>query len=315
MVATNTNSLVTVSDGKRAPSRLAAVLGFFAIYVIWGSTYLAIHYAVETIPPLITAGARQLTAGSILLAIAWKRGFRPTRAHWLSGLVVGAFFFLGGHGTLHWAEKYVSSGLAALLIATEPMWILLIGSGMGQEKMNWKNGLGLLMGLTGVGILTGGDFSLHSAQTWIMLIVVAGALSWALGVCLTPRLRLPSEAMGRAAIPLICGAVLLLLTAAGVGEFHDLRGGAVTLRSLLGLGYLILFGSVIAFTAYTWLLEHYSPTLVATHTFVNPVVAVLLGWWLAGEVVGVRVAAATAAILIAILLIQQGDRRAMESEV
>jgi drug/metabolite transporter (DMT)-like permease len=291
------------------------MLGFFAIYVIWGSTYLAIRYAVETIPPLITVGIRQITAGFILFAIAWKRGFRPTRAHWLSGLVVGAFFFLGGHGTLHWAEKYVSSGLAALLIATEPMWILLIGSLVGQEKMNWKNGLGLIFGLIGVAILTGGNFSLHSTQTWIMLIVVAGALSWAIGVCLSPRLKMPSEALGRAAIPLVCGATLLLLTAVAVGEFRDMQWSSVTLRSALGLGYLILFGSVIAFSAYIWLLEHFSPTLVATHTFVNPIVAVLLGWWLAGEPVGFRVAAATAAILIAILLIQQGDQRAMESEV
>src|SRR6266550_475535 len=117
---------------RAAASRLWLALAFFAIYVVWGTTYLAIRYAVETIPPLVTAGVRHTAAGLILLAIAWSRGFRPRREHWIAGAVLGALFFLIGHGTLHWAEKYVSSGLAALLVASEPLWILLLGAAMGQ---------------------------------------------------------------------------------------------------------------------------------------------------------------------------------------
>src|SRR6059036_3726334 len=136
------NSPVAVS--RAIPSRLWMALAFFAIYVVWGTTYLAIRYAVETIPPLVTAGLRHTTAGLILLGIAWSRGFRPRREHWIAGAALGALFFLVGHGSLHWAEQYVSSGLAALLVASEPLWILLLGAAMGQQRINWKNGLGLL---------------------------------------------------------------------------------------------------------------------------------------------------------------------------
>src|ERR1700722_19928287 len=133
-----------MSSAKSIPSRLWIVLAFFAIYVIWGTTYLAIRYAVATIPPLITAGVRHSVAGLILLGIAWSRGFRPRKQHFVAGAVLGALFFLVGHGSLHWAEQYVSSGLAALLIATEPLWILLIGAAMRQQKINRLNGAGLL---------------------------------------------------------------------------------------------------------------------------------------------------------------------------
>ena len=138
---------------KSAASRTHSIqlaLAFAAIYIVWGSTYLAIRYAVETIPPLVTAGIRHSVAGMILLAWAWARGFRPTREHWISGFVVGALFFLVGHGSLHWAEKYVGSGLAALLIATEPMFILVLAWSMGQQKISRLSALGLGLGVMGV---------------------------------------------------------------------------------------------------------------------------------------------------------------------
>src|SRR6202158_6296613 len=141
-----------------SPDRAYAIklaLAFAAIYLVWGSTYLAIRYAVETIPPLVTAGVRHSIAGAILLAWAWARGYRPTRAHWISGAVVGALFFLVGHGTLHWAEQYVGSGLAALLIATEPMFIVALAWMMGRRKITLFSMLGLIVGVGGVAILTG----------------------------------------------------------------------------------------------------------------------------------------------------------------
>ena len=309
------SSSTTRSFTPVRPSPLWTALAFFAIYVVWGTTYLAIRYAVETIPPLVTAGLRHTAAGLILLAIAWSRGFRPRREHWIAGTALGALFFLVGHGTLHWAEQYVASGLASLLVATEPLWILVLGAAMGQQRINWKNGVGLLMGLAGVGILTAREFTTRSSMTVAVIAILVGAASWAVGVCVAPRLRLPRDPVGRTAVPLVCGAVMLLLTATVSGEFSAMHWTAVSLRSWLGLAYLITFGSVIAFTAYTWLLQHCSPTLVATHTFVNPLVAVLVGWLWAAEAISLRIVVATAVILGAIVLIQRGDRHAeMQAE-
>ena len=306
MAATATNPGVAAIESGR--SRLWMAAAFFTIYFVWGTTYLAIRYAVETIPPIVTAGLRHTTAGLILLALAWSRGFRPRREHWIAGAVLGALFFLIGHGTLHWAEQHVSSGFAALLFASEPLWILLLGAGMRQQKINWLNGLGLLIGMAGVAILTIREFTTMSATTWGVVAVLVGAASWAIGVCVSPHLRLPNHAMGRAAVPLVCGAAMLLLTAGLTGEFSEMQWSAVTLRSLLGLAYLITFGSVVAFTAYTWLLQHCSPTIVATHTFVNPLVAVLVGWLWASEPMSLRILVATVVILGSIVLIQRGDR-------
>jgi drug/metabolite transporter (DMT)-like permease len=288
---------------------LWVALAFSVIFVVWGTTYLAIRYAVETIPPLVTAAIRHCTAGAILLAIASSRGFRPRRGHWAAGAVVGALFFLIGHGSLHWAEQYVSSGLAALLIASEPLWILLIGSAMGQQRITWQSGVGLLLGLAGVAFLSVPALTSLTAATWAVVAVLASAASWALGVCLSPRLDLPEDAMGRAAVPALCGGAMLLLVSGASGEWSAMDWSAVSVKSLLGLAYLISFGSVIAFTAYTWLLQRVSPTLVATHSFVNPVVAVLVGWWWASEPLSLRVLASTVVILGAIALVQHGDRR------
>ncbi len=295
---------------KTAPSRLWIILAFFAIYVVWGTTYLAIRFAVETIPPLVTAGVRHSVAGVILLSIAWSRGFRPSKRHFIAGTVLGALFFLIGHGSLHWAEKYIASGLAALLVATEPLWILLVGAAMRQQAINWLNGAGLLLGLAGVAILTSHEFTTRTSLTTAIVAVLIGAGSWAVGVCVSPRLRLPEHLVGRAAVPLLCGAPMLLIAAGLTGEFSAVHWSAISTRSWLGLAYLIVFGSVIAFTAYSWLLQHCSATLVATHTFVNPLVAVLVGWLWASEPLNFRVIAATAVILAAIILIQRGDRHA-----
>src|SRR5271169_7156045 len=286
-------------------------LAFAAIYLIWGSTYLAIRYAVETIPPLVTAGIRHSIAGGILLAWAWARGFRPTRAHWVSGFVLGALFFLLGHGTLHWAEQYVGSGLAALLIATEPMFILVLAWSMGQQKISRLSALGLGLGVVGVAMLTGAELTVKGSSLLGLLAVLLGSLSWSAGVVITPRLKLPSDALGRTAIPLVCGAVVLLIAAGLTGEFRATHWASISLKSVLGLGYLITFGSIVAFTAYTWLLQRCPPALVATHTYANPVVAVLLGWLLASEPLTMRVVLASVAILGAIVLIRRGEKTAV----
>ncbi len=301
------------SRDSRAAIKLA--LAFVAIYVIWGSTYLAIRYAVETIPPLVTAGIRHLIAGGIMLAWAWWRGFRPTRQQWVAGFALGALFFLIGHGSLHWAEQYVGSGLAALLIATEPMFILVLGWMMGQQRISLLSALGLGLGVVGVAMLTGAELTVKGSSLWGLLAVLLGSLSWALGVVVSPRLKLPSDALGRTALPTLCGALMLLIAAGAAGEFQQTHWASISLRSIFGLGYLITFGSVVAFTAYTWLLQRVPPALVATHTYANPVVAVILGWFLAHEPLSLRVVLASVAILGAIVLIRRGERAAAVKEV
>lgn len=302
--------VVPNSNARRPTSRqsdsIKLALAFAAIYLVWGSTYLAIRYAVETIPPLVAAGVRHTVAGSILLAWALARGFRPKREHWIAGIIVGALFFLVGHGSLHWAEQHVASGLAALLIATEPMFILVLAWASGQQKISRLSALGLAVGVVGVAILTG--VSAKHTSLAGMVAVLLGSLSWAGGVVISPKLKLPTDALARTAVPLVCGAVMLLAAAGITGEFQALHWSAVSVKSILGLAYLIVFGSVVAFTAYMWLLQRCPPTLVATHTYANPVIAVLLGWLLASEPLTARVALASVAILGAIVLIRRGER-------
>ena len=304
---------VLVTSSSKLESRrtysIQLALAFAAIYLVWGSTYLAIRYAVETIPPLVTAGIRHSIAGTVLLAWAWARGFRPTRAHWISGFVLGALFFLIGHGTLHWAEQYVGSGLAALLIATEPMFILVLAWSMGQQKISLLSALGLGLGVAGVAALTGVELSVKGSSVLALLAVLAGSFSWSAGVVISPKLKLPNDALGRTALPTLCGALMLLATAGLTGEFHATHWASISMKSILGLAYLIVFGSIVAFTSYTWLLQKCPPALVATHTYANPVVAVFLGWLLASEPLTMRVVAASVAILGAIVLIRKGEQK------
>ena len=297
----------TPSIEQSRSDSIKIALAFAAIYLVWGSTYLAIRYAVETIPPLVAAGVRHTTAGTVLLVWACLRGYRPRREHWIAGLVLGALFFLVGHGTLHWAEQHVASGLAALLIATEPMFILVLAWATGQQRISRTSALGLAVGIVGVAILTGVELSAKDASLIGLLAVLLGSLSWSAGVVISPKLKLPTDALARTAVPLVCGAVMLLATAGVTGEFHALHWSQVSLKSILGLGYLITFGSIVAFTAYTWLLQRCPPTVVATHTYANPVVAVLLGWLLASEPLTPRVGLASIAILGAIMLIRKGE--------
>jgi drug/metabolite transporter (DMT)-like permease len=311
-VESKVESLKPTTHDPAYATKLA--LAFIAIYLIWGSTYLAIRYAVETIPPLVAAAIRHSLAGGILLTWAWLRGFRPRREHWLAGFIVGGLFFLIGHGSLHWAEQYVGSGLAALLVATEPMFILVLAWLTGQQRISVLSALGLGLGVVGVAILTGAELTTKGSSLLGLMAVLLGSLSWAAGVVVSPKLKLPSDALGRTALPTICGAALLLIAAGVTGEFHTVHWQSISLRSALGLGYLIIFGSVVTFTAYTWLLQRCPPALVATHTYANPVVAVLLGWLLASELLTMRVVLASVAILGAIVLIRRGERAVMSEK-
>jgi drug/metabolite transporter (DMT)-like permease len=304
---------VIVPEPKSGHSRTYTIklaLAFAATYLIWGSTYLGIRYTVETIPPLVAAGIRHSFAGGILFAWAWARGYRPRREHWIAGIAVGAFYFLGGHGMLHWAEQHVASGLASVLYSSEAMFIVALGWMLGQQRITRLSVLGLGLGLIGVVILVGGELTMKGSSPLGLLAALASSLSWSVGVVISAKVKLPEDALARTAMPSVCGAVMLLLAAGATGEFHAVRLASISLKSLLGLGYLIVFGSIIAFTAYTWLLQRCSPALVATHTYANPVVAVLLGWLLASEPLTLRLVLASAVILGAIVLIRRGEQSA-----
>ena len=280
-VLRKTGELRTVASARR----LHVILAFFAIYAIWGSTYLAIRYAVESIPPLYTAGIRHTIAGSILLVWAYAKGMRPTWPQIRASIIIGFFFFLLGHGSLHWAEKVVPSGMASLLIAVEPIMVFVLSSAAARTwRLNGMLLAGILLGLAGVGLLVRGTMGESTpGATLGSIAVLLGAFSWSLGIIYSRRSHLSGNPLLLSALSLLSGAAMLLIAGTVRGEAKGFSFAQVTPRSWVALAYLILFGSVIAFTAYNWLLEHYSPTLVATHTYVNPVVAVLLGWLYGGE--------------------------------
>jgi len=293
--------------------RVRVVLSFLALYLIWGSTYLAIRYAVETIPPLVTVGIRHTIAGSILLAWALAKGQRPTWAQLRASAVIGFFFFLIGHGSLHWAEQYVPSGTASLLIAIEPIIVFLMSSAAARV---WRlNGLllaGILLGLTGVGFLMQGKGSrLQAGERGAFgpFAVLLGAVSWSYGIIYSRRSKLSGSPLLLSALSLLAGAAMLWIAAVLTGEMRELSLSRVIPKSWLAVGYLIVFGSIIAFTSYNWLLEHYSPTLVATHTYVNPVVAVFLGWLLAGELLTLKVGIAATLVVGAVVLVDRGTAK------
>jgi drug/metabolite transporter (DMT)-like permease len=293
---------------------VALVLAFFAIYVVWGSTYLAIRYAVETIPPLIVAGIRHSVAGVVLLAWAYARGFRPTAREWRASLILGILYFVIGHGSLHWAETVVPSGWAALLIASEPIWIAVMAAVVSHgERLTGKTVIGLLLGIAGVALLVGEETATGQRAVVIgSIAILFGTLAWSVGVMYSRTSALPRNALARAGMPEIVGSLILFIVAGATGEFSNFHSATITPRSVWSLAYLITFGSIITFTAYTWLLDHVSPTLVSTHTYVNPVIAVLMGWWWAGEVINLHVLEAGLLTLIAVFLISRGTGKSVQ---
>ena len=297
--------------GKPEANRLLVMFCFGAIYLIWGSTFLAIRYAVENLPALYVVSFRHMCAGSILLVWALKKGARPTWEQIRASAVIGFLFFLVGHGTLHWAEKFVPSGLAALLIAVEPIFVFVMSSAVARVwRLNGMLVAGILMGLGGVALLVRGSTTEGGSKLTVgVLAILIGAISWAAGIIYSRRSKLSGSPLLLSALSLLSGAVMLFLVGTALGEWKGLTLARVGTRGWISIVYLIVFGSVITFTAYNWLLEHFSPTLVATHTYVNPVVAVLLGWVYGGEALTAQVGVAAAMVIAAVVLVDRGTNR------
>ncbi|HLL15772.1 MAG TPA: EamA family transporter [Pyrinomonadaceae bacterium] len=280
---------VTEIKPNRSPVLLIAA--FAAIYIFWGSTYLAIKYAIETLPPFLMAGARFVLAGSLL--IVWARFAKdyepPQPAHWRTSIIVGTLLLLGGNGGVVFAQRHLTSSLAALLVATEPFWIVLLSwLWLKGARPNWKVALGLAVGFFGVWLLisgqnTGGVAQPGSTQLLGAFAVIAAALSWATGSLYGLRMPVPKSSFLTAGMQMFSGGTVLLLVSLIAGEWSSFNISEVSNHSWLGLLYLIVFGSLIAFTAYSWLLKNTQPALVATYAYVNPIIAVFLGWLIAGE--------------------------------
>ena len=296
------------------PRRIEGIFAFLAIYVIWGSTFLAIRFAVESIPPLFTAATRHLIAGSILLGWALWKGERPTRQGWRAGLILGFLFFFVSHGLLHWAERSVPSGVAALVIAIEPaivaLLLPLLKLGPAPRGATWA---GLATGAASVALLFRPDVSAGQGVAIGLVAVLVSAIAWSFGIVYSRKLQPADGSTLNAALPLVCGSLMLLAGGLLRGEHHAFHPSQVSSASLLGLLFLIFFGSLTAFSAYAWLLKHYEPTLVATHTYVNPIVAVLLGWALAGEKLTASIVVSMALAILAIWLVNLGGRRVAET--
>lgn len=270
---------------ERLPSRWALWGAFAVIYLVWGSTFLGIRVAVETIPPLSMAAVRFLVSGTILIAASSRARPRPTLLHWRNAAIVGAFFFLGNHGLVTTAARYIPSSLACLIVATEvPIIAVLSSVLLPNQPLTRRSLFGAALGLTGVLCLfVGKGWGEGNAGMLASVAVLGASLSWSVGAVLSQRLQFPPDPVLRAGMQMSCGAALLVCASLLRGEPASIDAAAISSRSLTALAYLVVFGSVLAFACYSYLLKHVRAEAVATHVFVNPLVAVAVGAWLGGE--------------------------------
>ena len=291
----------------RSKELFKLVAAFAAIYTIWGTTYLGIRIAVDTIPPFFMAAARFLIAGSVTFLLLRVRGRPlPNRVHWRSAVIIGAFLLVGGNGLVTWSEQQIPSSTAALVVATVPLWIALFdwllfrGARPGKQVT-----MGLLLGFGGIALLLGPgqilgttDFSLSA-----LLILLLAPVLWSLGSLYVRQAPLPEDIFMTTAMEMLAGGFLLLLAGLLTGEAARLNLASISAASLIALLYLTLFGSFVALSAYAWLLKHAEPAKVATYTYVNPVIAVFLGWLILSETITPTMLLAVSIIVLAVILI------------
>jgi drug/metabolite transporter (DMT)-like permease len=288
------------------PSTLAVVAAFAAVYVLWGSTYLGIRFSMETLPPFFTQGVRFLLAGAVLYAWARARGeATPTRREWGGATLTGALLFVGGSGGVVWAERYLPSGVAALVVATEPISFVLLEAMRRRRRPHGVVLAGLALGSAGLLVLVGPGtiFGGERFHLGACLVLVAGTFAWALGSLFSRGSRLPATPLMATAATLVTGGSLLALVGVFAGELGAFDPSAVSTRSIVATVYLFIFGSIVAFSAYLWLLRVSTPSRVSTYAYVNPIIAVFLGWLLADETMTGRVIVAAVIIVGAVALI------------
>jgi drug/metabolite transporter (DMT)-like permease len=287
-----------MTAGRHAGRVWAAL---WIVYLVWGSTYLGIKFAVDTLPPFPMLAIRFLLAGGLLFAWCSRRGLpRPTRRQWLDAAVVGTCLAAIGNGGVGFAETRIDSGLAALIVAVIPLWIALLGRIFLTERLSLRAAAGIGIGLVGVAVLV--DPAGASASDLVAIaVVLGGSFAWAAGSVYATTTTPTADPLLGVSLQMLCGGVVL--AAMGAGEWPQVDPGAVTAKSLLAVVYLVLVGSVLAYSAYAWLLHRAPPALAATYAYVNPVVAVMLGTLFAGEKLTVPTLAGGAVIVVAVVLI------------
>lgn len=286
--------------------RARVLVAFAIVYVVWGSTYLFIRYAVQTIPPYLLSGTRFVVAGALLSAWALSRGAAtPTRANWKSIIIIALLFFPCANAVVVWAETRIGSGIAALLVAVEPLWVAVLLTLFTRRRPPATVLAGLVLGLAGLVILVGPN--VRAGQTGVdvtaALALMGASCSWALGSVYGRTAPLPREPLLAAGLEMLVGGIAALLVGVVAGEPQRLVFAAVDERSIIALAYLTVLGSVVAFTAYNWLVTVEAPARVATYAYVNPVIAVLLGAAVAGEPLTPRIGVAAVVIVTAVVLV------------
>jgi drug/metabolite transporter (DMT)-like permease len=285
------------------------------VYILWGSTYLAIREAIDTMPPFLMASVRFLVAGGLLYAVAVGRGDRvgdrPRWPQWRSAIVVGGLLLVGGNGGVVWSEQHIPSGVTALLVATIPLWMVVIGVAGFGERVRVQEAVGVAIGFAGIVLLVAGSPSTNG--TGHLDLAGAGAalfaaLCWATGSLYSRRAPLPSRPLVSTAMQMLAGGALLAVVGVASGELSDVHLSRISLSSTLGLAYLIVFGSLVAFSAYVWLLRNARISLIATYAYVNPIVAVFLGWAFLSEPIRGVTLLAGAVIVVAVALIVSARR-------
>jgi drug/metabolite transporter (DMT)-like permease len=290
-----------------APSRTLLVVAFATIYLVWGSTYLGIRVAVETMPPFAMAAGRFLIAGGALAAwLAATRGLRPTARQWRDNAVIGTFLLLGGNGLVAWSEQFIPSGVTALIIGLQPMMMVLTEwAWPGGQRPSRPTMVGLLVGFAGVIWLAAPweSAAVGGLDHTGVLVLLAACAFWAFGSIYGRRVRAPAEPMAASALQMLGGGGALALAALLHGDFAHFAPAAVSARSWLAFAYLTLVGSLVGFSTFVFLMKHSVPARVATYAYVNPIVAVILGWLVLGEPVTARTISAAAIIVISVAII------------
>ena len=298
-------------ESQTHPAKWKTLLAFAMIYFVWGSTFLAIRVGVREVPPFLLAAMRFLAAGLVLYLWMLAHGERsPSGREWMSAFLLALLIFVFDYGLLFWAEQRVPSGVAAVMMATIPVFMALSEIiFLRTQRLTIRLALSLLIGIAGVWVLVSNslDNSLKIGGAAIdrsgAIALIFSAISWSIAAALSRKLPLPASKVMSSGAQMFAGGLLLTLAAAALGEFHDFHPQAVSREAWLALVYLIVAGSIIAFTAYVWLLHHESPTKVGTYAYVNPVVAVLVGYFLGGETLGPRTILGTLCVLISVIVI------------
>ena len=301
------------------PSTAAVAVALLIVYVVWGSTYLAIAYMIETMPPLLAAGARHAVAGLLMLGVLMaharlrRRGEseRPTAEHWRSAAIIGVLLLLGGNGGVVLSELLIPSGVAAVLVATLPIWLAVFEAILTRQRPSGLVIGGLVAGIVGVAVLLVPVQGIEGLNPVGVILVVGAALSWAVGSLYARRAPLPRSGFLATGMEMLAGGIACLLAGVLVGEVGRTNVAAFSVESVLALAYLIVFGSIVAFTAYTWLLAHVPVSTVGTYAYVNPIVAVVLGAIFLSEPITPRTLIAAAIIIGAVVAMVSGRPRAV----